>query len=81
MWTLLGRAVLSVLIGVQRGNFVYKFFYYLTEWYLQLLARILPKFLIIPSLFLVQGVLTLLVLRFIVYLIFYNLGYLPDLTP
>ncbi len=80
MWTLLGRAVLSVLVGNQRDNFVYKFFYYLTEWYLFLFRRVIPRFLIIESLILVQGVLMLLLLRLLIYLLFHNLGYLPDLS-
>lgn len=78
MWTLLGRTLLSLLIGGHKDNWIYVMFCRLTDWYLMLVSRI--TFGIIGGAFLpVWGLVVLIVLRVLVFVIFYNLGLAPKM--
>ena len=79
MWTLLGRTLLSLLIGGHKDNWIYVMFCRLTDWYLMLVHRITFGF-AGGSFLPVWALLVLIILRVLLFVIFYNFDLVPKIS-
>ncbi len=77
MWTLLARMILMLLIGGHKlDNYIYRFFCQLTDWYLNLISIITPRFMP-PFLVPLYGIFFVILFRIVFWIVMYNLGLAP----
>ena len=76
MWTMIGRMVLALLIGGHKNNWIYQMFVKMTDWYLVLLSRVTMGF-TNGGLSTLWGFFSIIAVRIVVYMVFYQFGLTP----
>jgi len=79
-WTLIGQGVLALLLGPRRTtNFVYRFMAGITYPVIRLTRALMPRFIVDAHIGFI-ALFLLLLLRLVVYMVFYSQGWIPSVS-
>jgi hypothetical protein len=76
MYTLLGRALLGLFMGLESSNYIWRFFCLITDPFIALVAPLTPKA-VAPVILWLFGVVWLFWLRVALLLLFLSIGAVP----
>lgn len=80
-WTLIGQGALALLLGPRRqANLVYRFMSHITYPVIRGTRIIMPRFVVDAHIGFI-ALFLLLLLRLVVYMVFYSQGWIPTLEP